>query len=147
VARHMVVFMKRPGGQSQFSQLLAGQSSGRESLSDLVEWISDHLGEDLDVDRLAARVHMSPRHFTRVFREQMRVPPAKFVERMRIETARRLLEETPLQVSAVADRCGFGDEERMRRAFLRQLKVSPSAYRERFRDSASQSAGSFKRSA
>jgi transcriptional regulator GlxA family with amidase domain len=135
VARHMVVFMKRPGGQSQFSQLLAGQSSGRESFSDLVEWISEHLGEDLDVERLAARAHMSPRHFTRVFREQMQCPPAKFVERMRIETARRLLEETPLQVAAVAGRCGFGDEERMRRAFLRRLKVSPSAYRERFRDS------------
>ena len=135
VARHMVVFMKRPGGQSQFSQLLAGQSSGRESFSDLIEWISEHLGEDLDVECLAARVHMSARHFTRVFREQLHCPPAKFVERMRIETARRLLEETPLQVTAVAERCGFGDEERMRRAFLRQLKVSPSAYRERFRDS------------
>jgi transcriptional regulator GlxA family with amidase domain len=135
VARHMVVFMKRPGGQSQFSQLLAGQSSGREGFSDLIEWISEHLGDELDVECLAARAHMSPRHFTRVFREQLHCPPAKFVERMRIETARRLLEETPLQVSAVAERCGFGDEERMRRAFLRQLKVSPSAYRERFRDS------------
>jgi len=137
VARHLVVFMKRPGGQSQFSQLLAGQSSGRESFADLIEWISEHLAEDLDVECLAARVHMSPRHFTRVFSEQMDCPPAKFVERMRIETARRLLEETPLQVTAVAERCGFGDEERMRRAFLRQLKVSPSAYRERFRDSRS----------
>ena len=135
VARHMVVFMKRPGGQSQFSQLLAGQSSGREGFAELIEWISEHLGEELDVERLAEHAHMSPRHFTRVFREQMHCPPAKFVERMRIETARRLLEETPLQVTAVAERCGFGDEERMRRAFLRQLKVSPSAYRERFRDS------------
>ncbi len=135
IARHMVVFMKRPGGQSQFSQLLAGQSSGREGFADLIEWISEHLGEALDVERLAARAHMSPRHFTRVFRQQMQCPPAKFVERMRVETARRLLEETPLQVAAVAERCGFGDEERMRRAFLRQLKVSPSAYRERFRDS------------
>jgi transcriptional regulator GlxA family with amidase domain len=135
VARHMVVFLKRPGGQSQFSQLLAGQSSAREGFADLIEWMSEHLGEVLDVERLAERAHMSPRHFTRVFREQMHCPPAKFVERMRVETARRLLEETPLQVTAVAERCGFGDEERMRRAFLRQLKVSPSAYRERFRDS------------
>lgn len=142
VARHMVVFMKRPGGQSQFSQLLAGQSSGRESFSDLIEWISEHLSEDLDVECLAARVHMSPRHFTRTFSEQLHCPPAKFVERMRIETARRLLEETPLQVVAVAERCGFGDEERMRRAFLRQLKVSPSAYRERFRDSRTGAAAS-----
>jgi transcriptional regulator GlxA family with amidase domain len=140
VARHMVVFMKRPGGQSQFSQLLAGQSVGRESFSDLIEWITEHLDEELDVERLAERAHMSPRHFTRVFRQQMHCPPAKFVERVRIETARRLLEETPLQVTAVAQRCGFGDEERMRRAFLRQLKVSPSAYRERFRDSRGQAA-------
>ena len=140
IARHMVVFMKRPGGQSQFSQLLAGQSSGREGFGDLIEWISEHLGEPLDVELLAERAHMSPRHFTRVFREQMQCPPAKFVERMRVETARRLLEETPLQVAAVAERCGFGDEERMRRAFLRQLKVSPSAYRERFRDSRSSAA-------
>ena len=140
VARHMVVFMKRPGGQSQFSQLLAGQSSGREGFSDLIEWISEHLGEALDVECLAERAHMSPRHFTRVFRQQMQCPPAKFVERMRVETARRLLEETPLQVASVAERCGFGDEERMRRAFLRQLKVSPSGYRERFRDDSRASA-------
>ena len=137
VARHMVVFMKRPGGQSQFSQLLAGQSSGREEFGDLIEWISEHLGDPLDVECLAERAHMSPRHFTRVFRQQMHCPPAKFVERMRIETARRLLEETPMQVAIVAEHCGFGDEERMRRAFLRQLKVSPSGYRERFRDSSS----------
>jgi len=140
VARHMVVFMKRPGGQSQFSQLLAGQSSGRAGFSDLIEWISEHLGEALDVECLAERAHMSPRHFTRVFRQQMQCPPAKFVERMRVETARRLLEETPLQVASVAERCGFGDEERMRRAFLRQLKVSPSGYRERFRDDSRASA-------
>lgn len=140
VARHMVVFMKRPGGQSQFSQLLAGQSSGREEFGDLIEWISEHLGDPLDVERLAERAHMSPRHFTRVFRQQMHCPPAKFVERMRIETARRLLEETPMQVAMVAEHCGFGDEERMRRAFLRQLKVSPSGYRERFRDSSSSAA-------
>ncbi len=140
VARHMVVFMKRPGGQSQFSQLLAEPvERARSGFADLIEdillpllMISEHLGEPLDVELLAERAHMSPRHFTRVFREQMQCPPAKFVERMRVETARRLLEETPLQVAAVAERCGFGDEERMRRAFLRQLKVSPSAYRERF---------------
>ena len=135
VARHMVVFLKRPGGQSQFSELLEAQASEQEGFAALVEWIAAHLEEELDVARLAERVHMSPRHFTRVFTQRMRCPPAKFVERMRVETARRLLEETGLQVAAVARRCGFGDQERMRRAFLRRIKVSPSAYRERFRDS------------
>jgi len=133
VARQLVLFLKRPGGQSQFSAQLAAQSAEREPLRDLQAWISEHPEADLGIERLARRVAMSPRNFARVFLREIGVTPAKFILRVRVEAARRRLEESRDDVEAVAATCGFGSAEVMRRAFLRTVRVSPSAYRSRFR--------------
>jgi transcriptional regulator GlxA family with amidase domain len=140
VARRLVVFLKRPGGQSQFSAQLAGQLAERQPLGELQAWVADHLAEDLTVERLAGRVAMSPRNFSRTFRREVGVTPARFVERVRIEAARRLLEDSTQSVDEVAARCGFGTAETMRRSFLRSLRVTPSEYRNRFRRFAEESA-------
>lgn len=133
VARQLVVFLKRPGGQSQFSAQLAGQFSDRAAVRDLQAWIVDHLAERLTVERLATRAAMSPRHFARVFRQDTGVTPARFVERARVEAARRALEDTNQSVDTIARTCGFGTAETMRRTFLRTLRASPREYRNRFR--------------
>ena len=133
VARQLVMFLKRPGGQSQFSAQLALQTADREPLRELQAWIADHLDGDLSVPVLAAEVAMSERNFARVFTRDVGVTPARFVERARVEGARRRLEESADGVEMVAARCGFGSAEVMRRAFLRLLGVPPSAYRGRFR--------------
>jgi len=132
-ARVLVVFLKRPGGQSQFSAQLAAQAAEREPLRDLQAWIADHPAADCSVAALARRVAMSPRNFARVFGREVGVTPARFVETTRVESARRRLEESADGVEAVAARAGFGTAESMRRAFLRTLGVPPSAYRGRFR--------------
>jgi len=133
VARRLVVFLKRPGGQSQFSAQLAGQLAERHALGELQSWIADHLDQDLSVERLADRAAMSVRNFSRTFRREVGVTPARFVERARVDGARRLLEESTDSVDEVARRCGFGTAETMRRTFLRALHVTPSDYRNRFR--------------
>jgi transcriptional regulator GlxA family with amidase domain len=132
VARHLVVFLKRPGGQSQFSALLRSQTEDDGRFTALHEWLAQHLADDLRVEVLAARVGMSPRNFARVYRERTGSTPAKAVERLRLEAARRALEEGGAAIAAIAHACGFGDEERMRRSFLRQLGVPPQHYRQRF---------------
>jgi len=132
-ARQLVVFLKRPGGQSQFSAQLAAQAAEREPLRDLQAWIAEHPGGDCSVAALARRVAMSPRNFARVFGREVGATPARFVETTRVESARRRLEESADGVEAVATRAGFGSAESMRRAFLRTLGVPPSAYRGRFR--------------
>jgi len=136
VSRQMVFFLKRPGGQSQFSAQLAGQIAERDPLRDLQAWIVDHPEEDLCVESLAARVAMSPRHFARVFRAESGQSPGRFVECVRVEAARRRLEESNASVEEISARVGLGSGETMRRAFLRQLGVGPAAYRERFSQSA-----------
>jgi transcriptional regulator GlxA family with amidase domain len=133
VARQMVLFLRRPGGQSQFSAQLAAQAADRQPLRDLQAWIVEHPGEDCSVPGLAYRVAMSPRNFARVFLRETGVTPAHYVERVRVETARRRLEESTDGVDAIAASCGFGTAETMRRAFLRHLRVAPSDYRVRFR--------------
>lgn len=133
VARRLVLFLKRPGGQSQFSSQLAAQMAPAGLLKDLPEWIVAHLDADLSVEALAARAAMSPRNFARVFRKALGVTPAKFVERARVEHARRQLEDSPLTIDAVANDCGFGSAERMRRTFRRHLRVVPHDYRRRFK--------------
>lgn len=133
VAQNLVVFLQRPGGQSQFSALLQLQATDHEPLRELQAWIAEHLGEDLSVAVLAERVHMSPRNFTRVFRREAGCTPAEFVERLRLEGARRRLEESHADVARVARECGFGSADVLRRAFLRVLGVSPTEYRSRFR--------------
>lgn len=133
VARQLVLFLRRPGGQSQFSAQLAVQAAEREPLRDLQAWITEHPDADLSVPALARRVAMSPRNFARVFRREVGMTPARFTERIRVEAARRRLEETADGVEGVATVCGFGTAESMRRAFLRTVRVSPTAYRHRFR--------------
>ena len=133
VARRLVVFLKRPGGQSQFSAQLSAQLAERPALRDLQLFIQEHPGAGHTVESLARRVGMSPRHFARVFTRELRVTPARYVERVRVEAARRRLEEGEGGVEQVAAGCGFGSSETMRRAFLRSLRVSPSEYRQRFR--------------
>jgi transcriptional regulator GlxA family with amidase domain len=136
VARQLVVFLKRPGGQSQFSAQLAVQAADREPLRALQAWIADHLDEDLSIPSLARRAAMSERNFARVFKREVGGTPARFVERARIEAARRRLEESSDGLDEIAAQCGFGGAEILRRAFLRLLRVAPSAYRLRFRTAA-----------
>ena len=132
VARFMVVFLKRPGGQSQFSAYLANEAADRSDIRDLQGWIMDHAAEDLTVEMLAERMAMSPRNFARLFSNETGMTPAKYVEMVRIDQARNLLETSDWCVEAVATETGFKDPERMRRAFLRQLGVNPQDYRRRF---------------
>ncbi len=132
-ARMLVIFLKRPGGQSQFSAQLAAQMAEREPLRDLQAWILEHPHEDLRVETLARRAGMSPRNFARAFAKEVGMTPARFVEQARIGAARRRLEESGAGVDEIAAAAGFGTAETMRRAFLRGLATNPSAYRARFR--------------
>jgi transcriptional regulator GlxA family with amidase domain len=132
VARWIVLFLKRPGGQSQFSTQLAAQVADREPIRDVQAWALEHLDEDLSVERLAKRAAMSPRNFARVFTREVGATPARFVERARVEAARRKLEETRAGIEDVARSCGFGTAETMRRTFLRHVRVAPADYRNRF---------------
>lgn len=131
-ARLLVMFMRRPGGQSQFSATLQSQRTERDPINDLIAWATDHPAADLSVEAMATRVHMSARNFARVFRSEVGRTPAAFVEQMRIEAARRRLEDTGDSLATIARACGFGSADSLRRSFQRVLKVAPSAYRERF---------------
>jgi transcriptional regulator GlxA family with amidase domain len=132
VAQYLVVFVKRPGGQSQFSAYIPTEASRRPDVRDLQAWIMGHLTEDLRVEVLADRMDMSPRNFARMFLSETRMTPAKFVEMVRIDAARQHLVNSELPIDVVADESGFRDPEQMRRAFLRQLGVNPHDYRARF---------------
>lgn len=132
VARFMVVFLKRPGNQSQFSTYLTNEASHRPDIRDLQAWIIDHAADDLSVETLAKRMAMSPRNFARLFASETGMTPAKYVEMVRIDRARNLLETSDLGMEWIAESTGFKDAERMRRAFLRQLDVNPQNYRQRF---------------
>jgi len=132
VARQLVMFLKRPGGQSQFSAHLLAQDCADGPISAVCAWALEHLGQDLRVDVLAERAAMSPRTFARVFHHETGQTPGKFVEGARLDQARRLLEETGFSIASVAGQCGFGNDERMRRTFHRHLNVSPEDYRRRF---------------
>jgi transcriptional regulator GlxA family with amidase domain len=133
VARQLVLFLRRPGGQSQFSRALEAQSSLRKPLQETLVWASENLDKDLSVENLAEHAAMSRRNFTRVFATELRTSPAHYIEQLRLEAARRLLEESPGSVEEIAGACGFSSAELMRRAFLRSMKSTPSQYRERFR--------------
>jgi transcriptional regulator GlxA family with amidase domain len=133
VARWLVLFLKRPGGQAQFSGALDGPAASSPSLRALQDWIPGHLDEDLSVVVLAERAAMSPRNFARAFRREVGATPAAYVERLRVELARSQLESSDSPLSVVATECGFGTAETFRRAFQRHVGASPSRYRERFR--------------
>ena len=133
VARHMVIFLRRPGSQAQFSAALSAQAAERRSLQDLQVWIAENLAKDLSVEVLAERAAMSTRNFARVFAQELGTTPARYVEQVRIEAARAQLASTDDSVDQVANRCGFSSAELLRRCFLRHFKVAPSQYRKHFR--------------
>jgi transcriptional regulator GlxA family with amidase domain len=137
VARHLVVFLNRPGGQSQFSAPLEAQAAAADGnapnhFAPLHGWIAEHLSGDLRVERLAEQAGMSPRTFARLYAAKMGVTPARMVEKIRVEAVRRILEETDMPIKRIAAQCGFGQEERLRRAFARQVGTTPAEYRARF---------------
>jgi transcriptional regulator GlxA family with amidase domain len=132
IARHLVLFLRRPGNQSQFSATLAAQEPEREPLREVQRYVVEHVAEDLSVQALAERAHMSPRHFARAFAAETGITPGRYVERVRLEAARRALEDTARPIVIVAKTCGFGTAETMRRTFLRALGVAPAEYRRRY---------------
>jgi transcriptional regulator GlxA family with amidase domain len=132
IARHLVLFLRRPGGQSQFSATIVAQEPRREPLRELQREVVEDLAGEHTVEAMAARAHMSCRHFARAFRAETGMTPARYVERVRLEAARRRLEESSEAIGAVARECGFGSAETMRRVFLRVLRVGPAEYRRRF---------------
>ena len=132
VARHLVLYLRRPGGQSQFSAQLAAQSTKTEKFDDLLTHIAEHPEDDLSVSALADQVAMSPRNFARLFRQQVGETPAKYVERARLDAARRRLEEDDDKIEAVAASTGFGTAETLRRTMKRHMATTPEAYRASF---------------
>ena len=136
IARWLVMFVQRPGGQSQFSTQLAAQKPQRSALGELEAWIPDHLDEDLAVSALARRAQMSTRNFARAFRTELGVTPAAYVESVRVEAARRLLETTQRGLADIAAACGFGTVETMHRSFRRTVRITPGQYRHHFTHSA-----------
>ncbi len=133
VARVLVVYLRRAGGQSQYSALLEAQTEAADDpFGELERWISENLTKDLRVERLAERVGMSARNFARRYVEQRNRTPARAVEAIRIDAARRALEETADRIDVIARRCGFSDEEQMRNTFVRHLGIPPRTYRQRF---------------
>ncbi|MFF9481578.1 GlxA family transcriptional regulator [Streptomyces sp. NPDC014733] len=132
IARYLVVFLRRPGNQAQFSVQLAVQTARREPLRELQQWITEHPEADLSVERLAERARLSPRHFARAFHAETGTTPGRYVERVRLEQARRLLEETADGVERISRVCGYGTPEAMRRAFVKALDTAPAEYRRRF---------------
>lgn len=133
VARQLVMFVRRPGGQAQFSAQLSARVADRAPLRELQAWIAENLQADLSVERLAQHAHMSPRNFARAFKREIGITPAAYVQRARVERAQQLLQDPAARLQHVAMCSGFGSEDRMRRAFQGRLGVGPAGYRERFR--------------
>jgi transcriptional regulator GlxA family with amidase domain len=134
VARELVLYLRRAGGQSQFSTALSLQASDRKQIEEIRSWVLDNLDRELPVEKLAEKAGMSPRNFARVFQKDTGTTPARFVERLRVEAARRRLEESQDKLEKVASDCGFGSLHSLRRSFLRVLHVPPNDYRHRFAD-------------
>ena len=132
IARWLVLFAQRPGGQSQFSAQLAVQRADREPLRDLQTWMAEHPGADLSVGALARRAAMSTRNFARAFRREVGTTPATYVEAVRVESARRMLETSNRSIDDIAHQCGFGTVETMHRAFSRTVHTTPGQYRRHF---------------
>jgi transcriptional regulator GlxA family with amidase domain len=132
IARALVVFLYRTGNQAQFSAQLSAQLAERHPIRELQSYIAEHPDADLSLTRLAARVQMSPRHFARVFQAEVGMSPGRYVERVRLETARRQLESSDLSVEQIAAASGFGSAETLRRVFHQRLSVSPAEYRRTF---------------
>ena len=132
VARRLVVYLRRSGGQAQFSTLLAAQAAESEPIRDLLSWLPDHLGEDLSVTALARQSNLSERQFNRVFKADAGTTPADHIEAVRTEAACRLLETTRAPIEQIARTCGFGNPETMNRTFRRRLNTTPGSHRQHF---------------
>lgn len=132
VARRLVLFLRRPGGQAQFSPLLAPDPHRTSRLAALLEWIPLHLGEDLSLDTLASQANLSPRTLSRLFSQELGMGPGQYVERVRLEAARNLLQDAQASISTVSRLTGFGHPENLRRTFHKHLSISPQEYAERF---------------
>jgi transcriptional regulator GlxA family with amidase domain len=128
----MVVFLRRPGGQRQFSATLAAQSSESPQLNDLLAWLADNVRRDLSISMLARRAAMSPRNFARLFNQMVGKTPGRHIEDLRLEIARRQLESRLSSLSEVARASGFKSAEVLRRAFVRRLRTTPGQYRKAF---------------
>ncbi len=133
LARHLVFYVKRPGGQSQYSVPLATQQATRPALERLRQHVIEHPQADLSLGALAARAHVSERHLRRLFQRELALTPREFVQRARLEQAQRLLSESPASLRDIARRCGYGSADALARRFEARFGVSPSAWRERFR--------------
>ncbi len=133
VARGMLIFMRRPGGQSQFSTYIFNEAKTRKDFRELQAWIVSNPNKDLGVEQLAERMAMSPRNFSRLFCQEVGITPAKFVEHVRLEAARNMMLQTDLPMESVAAQCGFGSAEQMRRSFQRILKTTPQEHRSYFK--------------
>jgi transcriptional regulator GlxA family with amidase domain len=131
-AKDLVLFLRRPGGQAQFSVALCAQDGEPSRFDAFHTWLIDNLGKPLSVEQMASHMAMSPRNFARVFAQEMGVTPARFLEQVRVEDGRRRLELSHESLAAVARRSGFGSVELMRRAFLRCIQTTPKAYRSQF---------------
>lgn len=133
IARKLLVFLRRPGGQSQFSAHLAAQIVTEDRIQELQHWILDHVYEDLTLNVLGNRIGMSVRNLSRVFLKETGETPADFVEQARVDDARRLLEENDSPLQRIASHSGFSNPDIIRRAFMRRIHISPNEYRKRFR--------------
>jgi len=133
VARQLVVYLQRTGGQAQFSALLAGQAADTDPVRDLLAWLHDHLTDDLSIAALARQINLSERQFTRVFKAEVGATAADHVEAVRLDSACRLLESTNRTIEQIAKTCGFGTPETMNRAFRRRLNTTPGEHRHHFR--------------
>ena len=132
VARELVVYLKRSGGQLQYSQPLLLQTQAKEHFGDIAGWIRGHLADDLTIEAIAERLNLSPRHFTRKFKQLLGVTPADFVEELRLDEARWLLVNARDPIAKVAENVGYSSDDTFRRAFERRFGVAPTEYRSRF---------------
>ncbi len=137
VARQLVMFLVRPGGQAQYSHMLSRQAASSEPLRELQVYMIENLQADLSVETLAERMHMSPRHFSRVCLREMKLNPGQFVERLRVEAAQQMIDSTSKGLKEIAEACGFGSADSMRRVFVRVLGVTAGDYTKRFKRSES----------
>lgn len=133
IARHLVMYLVRPGGQAQYSHMLSRQATASEPLRELQVWMQEHLKGDLSVETLAERIGMSARHFSRVCLREMKMNPGQFVDRMRVEAAQQMIDSSSMGLKEIADACGFGSADAMRRTFLRIIGITAGEYAARFK--------------
>jgi transcriptional regulator GlxA family with amidase domain len=136
IARWLVMFLHRPGNQAQFSTHLATQYADHRPIRELQQWLVENYDANLSVEAMANRACMSPRHFARSFQQQVGTTPGRYLQQLRLEAARRRLEESDASAEQIASACGFGSTETMRRTFVHALDMPPAEYRRRFRTSA-----------